>query len=192
MNTECLQVQEWSALLQESATPPSERVIGHLADCRHCREQLAQRQLQQSLQLAHPRLSRPHTGLRRAYWPVVAASLLLAAVLFVRPWAEPPGPVQMRTLDARPLHAVPMALPQHREQSLHLEWTAQPGALGYRLSCYRGADPAWLQRNLEQPEIVLPSMALGAAPASSVCRLDAQLADGEWVLGDELALSLTP
>lgn len=193
MSHDHLQAQEWSALLGAAAAQPGERAIAHLAQCRQCRQQLTQRRLQHSLQQARARLAPHAPASRAAFWPAVAASLTVAALLILRPWTGLPESVQMRAQYPRSLQALPGLPPrQNRGQPLRLAWTALPDALGYRVSCYRGADPAWLTRRLRQPAIVLPVVALNTAPALSVCRLDAELADGEWVLGEEFALSLTP
>ncbi len=75
-------------------------------------------------------------------------------------------------------------------QSVQLRWAPMDGAVQYRVSCYRADQPAWLVQDLGEPALTV-SAEQRSEQATSVCRLDAELVAGGWVLGDEQPLEIS-
>lgn len=183
MNQTCHSDLQLHALLSEAGQERSNAAgIEHLSNCAQCRERLADLQARRNLPAFAPE-SIQRVGAWQRHWLPAAASIVAAVLLWQFLPQATPEPTMRSAQPSRPLQAL-APTPLAENTGLRLSWGALADARGYRVGCYRGDQPAWLQRELSEPTLVIDAAGLVQA-GGSVCRLDAELATGGWVLGDE-------
>jgi len=181
MSASCHSDLDLQAILSSQVEVDEQRAA-HLSQCARCRARLAEFQTRRGL----PGFS-PEQASRRApwqrHWLPALASLVVAVALWQLLPPAVPDAVMRTAQPSRSLQALEREL-LPAGAGLRLSWSPLADARSYRLGCYRGDQPAWLQRQLQEPSVSIDATTLASAGQSS-CRLDAELATGGWVLGDE-------
>lgn len=158
----------------------------HLSGCATCRQRLHHVMLERQM-LAAPMPAAPPR--RRLLQPATGVAALFAVLLGGWWLDQRPGELESGFRSGEPAYLSAAGVVSVDNGDLQLQWNAHPQAIGYRLRCYVGSGAAWLDRATQESTLTLTSSQWRAAPRASVCRVDAQVPAGDWVIGAEQSVA---
>lgn len=161
------------------------RAVEHLADCRECRDELAE--VTRLVQTA---------PVRRRSWLVPAAAAAAAAVIFVVSLPGPRGRTGAQHVTREPaltLTAAPEPIAPRGGVSLadSISWTSVPGATRYRLTLYgSGGDVLWQTLPADTAVAIPDSLGLTAG-GEYYWQVKTETAHGRWVESELVPFTLS-